>query len=201
MTQITTTLERIKEFDADEIEPAVWLGHEYQRLVAGLGEGWGEDEPIPYARVLEISGLRYAVWCLRVEPQHERLWRLMAVRFAREVQHLMEDQRRLGALNFAEMYANGATRWLEPKRDRAQAYAGAGEAAHAEADTPPPRAVWAAWAAADAATFARKRQAVPPAVAAAVAARWAAEAGYEAGYKSSKIEREQKKIFLEIVGG
>lgn len=192
MTQITTTLKRIKELCTHDIAPPVRLEQTpagYQKLVTGVGEGWGEDEPIPYAKILEINGLDDALWCLRAEPQHGMLWRLMAVRFAREVQHLMEDQRRLAALDVAELHVNGAMKWLEPKRARAQAAA------------PPPAAARAAWAAADVAAITGTRAVFPAADAAAQAAHYAARAAGAAGRKSAEIEREQKQIFLEIVGG
>jgi hypothetical protein len=54
----------------------------------------------------KISG--WALWWLeKLGYNDQKVLRLMAVSFAREVQHLMKDQRSIDALNVAERYANG----------------------------------------------------------------------------------------------
>ena len=93
---------------------------------------------------------------LRTDLVSEKLMRLFAVWCARQVQHLMKDDRSIKALDVAEAFANG----LATKEELAAAWAAAWDAARA--------AAWAAaWAAAgDAARDAAR--------AAAWAAAWAA---------------------------
>jgi len=57
--------------------------------------------------VLDSNGLDDTLWCLRCLPEHDNLWRLYAVWCARQVQHLMTDQRSIDALDVAERHANG----------------------------------------------------------------------------------------------
>jgi hypothetical protein len=96
---ITTTLERIQ---AHKPSPGYW-----RKLLAGLGKTEADDEPLPFAKIVEINGLDAALWCCRVEPQYAREWRLFAVWCARQVQHLMTDPRSIAALDVAERYARG----------------------------------------------------------------------------------------------
>jgi hypothetical protein len=79
----------------------------WERLLAGLGKTKADDDPLPFATILKINGLDDALWCCRAEPQHDCEWRLMAVRFAREAQHLMTDPRSVAALDVAERFARG----------------------------------------------------------------------------------------------
>jgi hypothetical protein len=150
---LTTTLNRIRAHGPCE--------EGWRKLLAGLGKTAPDDEPLPYARIVEINGIDDALWCCRAEPQHVKEWRLFAVWCARQVQHLMKDARSLAAIDVAERYANGeatdsdlvdawgaarAAAWAAARdaaRDAARAAAGAaaGDAAGA--------AAWAAaWAAA-----------------------------------------------------
>lgn len=99
MPEITTTLNRIRAHSPCQ--------DGWRKLLAGLGKIAADDEPLPYARILEINGLDDALWCCRAEPQYAREWRLFAVWCARRVQHLMTDTRSVSALDVAERYANG----------------------------------------------------------------------------------------------
>ena len=96
---ITTTLNRIRAHSP--------CREGWEKLLAGLGKTKADDDPLPFARIVEINGLDDALWCSRAEPQHEREWRLFAVWCARQVQHLMTDARSIAALDVAERYANG----------------------------------------------------------------------------------------------
>ena len=98
-TELTTTLNRIRAHDP--------CADGWGKLLKHLGKTAADDEPLPYAAILESNGLDDALWCCRAEPQHDRLWRLYAVWCARQVQHLMKDQRSIDALDVAERYANG----------------------------------------------------------------------------------------------
>lgn len=99
MTDITTTLNRIR---AHGPCPDGWGS-----LLKGLGKTKPDDEPLPYARIVEINGLDDALWCCQVEPHYAREWRLYAVWCARQVQDLMKDERSIAALDVAERHANG----------------------------------------------------------------------------------------------
>lgn len=96
---ICTTLNRIREHRPCE--------EGWGTLLAGLGKTSADDEPLPYARIVKICGIDDALWACRAEPQYAKEWRLFAVWCARQVEHLMEDERSRAALDVAERYANG----------------------------------------------------------------------------------------------
>ena len=118
---ITTTLNRILANNPCGQEPAQTTG--WNKLLAGLGKSHGDDEPLPYARIVEINGLDDALWACRAEPQHSREWRLFAVWNARQVEHLMADERSTRALDVAQRHANGLAtdEELAAARDAAEA--------------------------------------------------------------------------------
>ena len=149
---VTTTLNRIRAYG-----PC----HEgWTKLLKHLGKTQADDEPIDFLTILESNGLDDMLWCCRAEPQHARLWRLMAVHFAREVQHLMTDPRSVAALDVVERHANGLATDDELSAAEAAAWAAARVAAEAAARVAA-RAAWAAAWAAEAAAWdaARARQA------------------------------------------
>ena len=125
----------------------------------------------------------WMIWLL-VNSENEvtdRELRLIAVKCARQVQHLMKDERSINALDVAERFANGeATQEeLNAAWDAARA---AGDAAWA--------AAWAAaWEAAGAAAWAAAREAARAARDAARAAAWDA-AMAAARAKQAEIVRE-----------
>lgn len=114
--------------------------------------------------------------------------RLFAVRCARQVQHLMKDERSLNALDVAERYANGLATAEELAAARAAALAAelAAELAAARA---------AAWAAALAAAWAAAWAA---ARAAARAAAWEACEACEA-WEAEQARANQVKIATELI--
>ncbi len=118
---ITTTLNRIRAQ-----HPCV---EEWAKLLAGLGKTAPDDEPLPFARIVEINGLDDALWCCRAEPQYAREWRLFAVWCARQAQRLMTDPRSLAALDVAERHARGEATDDELAAARDAALAAAGDAA------------------------------------------------------------------------
>lgn len=144
----------------------------WRRLLAHLGKTKADDEPLSIRTVLESNGLDDALWCLRAVPGYEREKRLLAVRFARDVQHLMTDSRSLQALEVAERFANGDASWEELNAAYDAAWAAARDAARAAAGA-------AAWAAALAA-----------AGSAAYDAAWAA------AYDVARAAREAKTSHL-----
>ncbi len=66
------------------------------------------DDPISLVSILESNGIEDTLWCLRVnDAEWARDSRLFAVWCARQVQHLMNDERSINALDVAEKFANG----------------------------------------------------------------------------------------------
>jgi hypothetical protein len=96
---IATTLNRIREHRTG--------GELCSKLLAGLGKTDADDEPLSFAKILEIIGLDDAILHCRAEPQHDRKWRLLAVKYARRVEHLNSDPAIKNAIDVAERYANG----------------------------------------------------------------------------------------------
>lgn len=98
---ITTTLAKIKAAEPCHDRYKLAL-----RKVGGLRK-FGKDTPITVRQIVEAMGLIDAFWCLRMMPEHDSIWRLLAVRYARRVQHLMACPDSLNLLDVAERYANG----------------------------------------------------------------------------------------------
>ena len=135
----------------------------YRRLAKSLGgiDTYGRDTPIPLTAVLDSNGLDDALWCLRATTEPcDKFARLLAVRFAREVQHLMTDPRSLAALDVAERYAHGRATDAELGAARVAAR----DAARAAARVAARAAAWgaagdAAWGAAGDAAWGAERAA------------------------------------------
>ena len=108
MNKLTTTLNNIRACNPCEDG---WV-----KLLKHLGKTQADDEPLPYETILDSNGLDDALWCCRCEPKYDREWRLFAVWCARQVQHLMTDQRSIDALDVAERYANGKATDKELKK-------------------------------------------------------------------------------------
>ena len=127
MSQPTTTLARIKAANpcADSWQRAL-------RKTGGLRK-CGADTPITVRQIVEAMGLDDALWCLRTMPEHNARWQLLAVRYARRVQHLMRDPRSVAALDVAERHAHGTATdaELSAARDAASAASAAARAASA----------------------------------------------------------------------
>lgn len=132
---ITTTLNAIRAHSP--------CSEGWQKLLTHLGKTSADDEPLPLVTILDSNGLDDALWCCRVLPEYDRKWRLFAVWCARQVHHLMTDERSITALDVAERFANGEASENE--------LAAAGDAAWA--------AAWAAWGAAGDAAGAAARDA------------------------------------------
>ena len=149
----------------------------YRKLAKHLGgiNTYGRDKPIPLTVVLDSNGIDDALWCLRATTEPcDKFARLLAVAYARRVQHLVADQRSIAALDVAERYAHGQATADELAAAGAAARAAAWAAARDAAGD-------AAWEAALAAARAAARDAAGDAAgAAARAAAWAA-AGDAAG--------------------
>jgi len=141
-----TTLNKIREH-----KPCV---EGWAKLLQHLGKTKADDEPLAITTILDSNGLDDALWCLQAVEGYDREIRLYAVWCARQVQHLMTDQRLINAIDVAERFANGEATKAEL------------DAAGAASD-----AAWAAWAAArDAVAAGAAASAAGAAALAAVAA-------------------------------
>ena len=96
---ITTTLNAIREHKPCD--------DGWKKLLKHLGKTHADDEAFPMSVILDSNGLEDCLWALRTRPDLSSLWRLYAVDAAREVQHLMQDQRSKDALDVAERHALG----------------------------------------------------------------------------------------------
>jgi hypothetical protein len=137
----------------------------------------------PLSDVLDSNGLYDTLWCLRCLPEHDNLWRLYAVWCARQVKHLMKNQRSIDALDVAERYARGLATDAEI------------DAARAAAEAALDAAAWAARAASGAAAEAARaaaRDAARDAWAAADAARAASWAALWAAGAAARAAQAQK---------
>ncbi len=138
MTQITITLNKIIDHDP--------CSDGWENILRGRGKAAADDEEFPLSEAFESNSLEDVIWALRCLPEHDRLWRKFAVWCARQVQHLMTDERSINALDVAWRHSNG-----EATDEELQAARAAATAARDDAWA----AVWAAWAAWDAAMAAR----------------------------------------------
>ena len=178
---IYTTLNKIRKHSPCE---SGW-----KNLLNHLNKTKADDEPLGFDVILESNGLDDALWCLRSVPEESRRWRLLAVRFAHTVDHLMVDQRSKDALEVAERHAYG----LATDEELDKAGAAAREAAGAAAWEASWEATAAAWAAANAALEAAWEAALE----AALEAAWAA--ANAAGEAANAAGEKQKQIFLQIL--
>ena len=94
-----TTLNKIREHS---FRKGGW-----EKLLNALGKKCADDEPMSILTVLDSSGLEDALWCLRKVEGHDREIRLLAVHYARAVQHQLARPGSIRALDVAEMFANG----------------------------------------------------------------------------------------------
>jgi hypothetical protein len=113
---IYTTLNRILEHKpSDEL---------WSKLLGHLGKTKADDEKLGFDVILECNGAKDALWCLRAEPQHSKIWRKFAIWNARAVWLLMADTRSVAAIHAAERYVDG----LASENELAEALASANDA-------------------------------------------------------------------------
>jgi hypothetical protein len=166
---IYTTLERIRAHSP--------CADGWKKLLDHLGKTKADDESLAMTTILDSNGAGDALWCLRAEPQHAAIWRLLAVHYARQVQHLMTDPRSLAALDVAERHAHG-----QATDDDLRAAWEAAREAELEAEL---EVAWDTWDAAGASAGASAWAAARDEWAAAGAAEWAARAAGAAGGKQA----------------
>jgi hypothetical protein len=161
---MNTTLNKIREHTL--------CTYGWEKLLRTLGKTKADDEPLSLITILDSNGLDDALWCLRAVDSHEKEMRLFAVWCARQVQHLMTDQRSLVALDVAERFAHGEA----TKDELAAAALSAARVARDAMD-----ATNAAWCAANAAAWSIASAARAPRAAAWSAANAAKTARAAAG--------------------
>jgi len=144
----------------------------WKKLLQHLGKTEADDEPFSVKEILSSNGFDDALWCLRAVDGYDKEIRLLAVAYARQVQHLMTDPRSIVALDVAERHAHG-------------------QASDDELAAASAAAVAAAWDVAwDAARIAAR--------AAAGAEVWAAARDAASAAASAAARELQKKMLLEI---
>ena len=132
------------------------------------------NEQFPLSDIIDSNGLDDALWCLRVRPEHSKLWRKYAVWCARQVEHLMTDNRSKDALDVAWRHSEGEATDEELAAALAAAWAAAGAAAWAAREAAyaalaasgatradawhAARSAWDAWDAVDAAGAAQAQK-------------------------------------------
>lgn len=158
----------------------------WKKLLSGLGKIRSDDDPLPYARIVEINGLDTALAACWVEPRLSKKWRLFAVFCARQVEYLLHDKRQKAALDVAELFANGQA----SNEELFEAWADTLSACSSVEDT-------ASGYAAAAVKAATCRDAAEAAVVASLVARDAVEF---AGGDEKAVFAAQKREFLRVVG-
>ena len=101
----------------------------WEKLLSHLGKTKADDEELSLLVLLESNGIDDAIWCIRAVDNSDRDARLFAVWCARQVQHLMTDQRSIDAIDVAERFANGTVTSIELAAARAAARDAARDAA------------------------------------------------------------------------
>ncbi len=119
-----TTLNKIREFQP--------FSDGWRKLLKTLNKSKPDDELLSILQVLDSNGLDDALWCLRAVNGYDKEIRLFAVWCARQVEHLMTDQRNKDALNVAERFANGEATMIELAAARDAAWDAAGAAQEKE---------------------------------------------------------------------
>ena len=77
---LTTTLNRIRAHQPCE--------DGWKKLLTYMSKTKADDEPLPYAVILESNGLDDAIWCMRAAPEYEKEWRIFVFTCVRRVEHL-----------------------------------------------------------------------------------------------------------------
>ena len=92
----------------------------WDNLLEGLNKTKADDEALPYAKILEICGLRDAILATRTEADYKWI-RELAIKYAQHIHSLMTDKRSVMALDVAQRYLMGQASDDEVKEARKQA--------------------------------------------------------------------------------
>jgi len=194
----------------------------WEKLLKHLEKTKSDDAPLSFLTILGSNGLDDALWCLRAAPKDwESTIRMFAVWCAKQVEHLMTDERSKNALLVAQNHALGLATDEELAAAAGDAAWAARAAARAAAD-----AAWAAswaaraaaraaagdaaWSAADAAGDAADAAMAAAAAASLAAARAAADAAWVASLAAARAAADaardaaraaQKEMFIAMCEG
>ena len=180
---LVTTLNKIRKHGPCE---SGWI-----KLLKHLNKTTADDEPLPFSVIVESNGFEDALWCCRSTPEYNKEWRLFTVKCARKVQHLMTDPRSIAAIDVAERFANGEATEEELAIAKIAGW-DAVYAAYAATDT-------TAKNAARAAAYAAGKDVINAAAEAAADAA-AKDVAEGAAWTAAAARKEQKQLFLEIIG-
>jgi hypothetical protein len=159
MTQIQVTLKQIKDNDPCT---SGWV----KVLKANGGLKADYNKPFPLSTALDSNDLDDTLWCLKLLPEHNKLWRKYAWWCASQVAHLTGDKRVHDCLAVVLRHSEGKATDEElavarkGARDAARAADTATAAAAYAAAWAAGAAAWATWAAARAAARGAARGAV-----------------------------------------
>ena len=123
----------------------------WETLLEYLGKTSADDEPLSLLTVLDSNGFEETLWCFRAVEGFEKERLLLAITYAKEVEHLMPAESKK-CLDVFDRYASGLATKMEfeaARRAAADAYTAAHSAAHAS-----DHAAHASWAAAHASAHA-----------------------------------------------
>ena len=103
----------------------------WRKVLAAKGPDM--EAQFPLADIIETNNLDNALWALRCRPEYNNLWRKYAVWCARQVEHLMTDDRSKSALEVAWRHSEGSATDEELYAAWDAAWDAAGAAARAPA--------------------------------------------------------------------
>jgi len=151
----------------------------WRKVLAAKGPDM--EARFPLADIIETNDLDDALWAMRCLPEHNNLWRKYAVWCARQVEHLMPDDRSVAALDVAWRHSDG----LATDEELAAAW----------------DATW--YTASDAARDAARAAARDAASDAASAVAWYAvrDAASDAAWDAARAAQKQKLIEILNAGG
>ena len=98
-------------------------------LAAKGGKDADMEARFPLTDIIETNDFDDALWALRCLPEYNNLWRKYAVWCARQVEHLMTDDRSVAALDVVWSHSDGLATDEELDADWAAAWAAAWDAA------------------------------------------------------------------------
>jgi len=151
----------------------------WRKVLAAKGPDM--EAQFPLADIIETNDFNYALWALRCRPEYNNLWRKYAVWCARQVEHLLTDDRSVEALDVAWRHSEGSATDEELAAYRAAAQAAVEDAdwdasGAASSDASGAASSDAAWSASRAAAGAAYRAAASAAASAVASdAVWAAD--------------------------
>ena len=122
----------------------------WRKVLAAKGPDM--EARFPLTDIIETNDFDDALWAMRCRPEYSNLWRKYAVWCARQVEHLMTDDRSVAALDVAWHHSDGLATDEELATASAAASNAASDAGRAAPWDAGRAAAWdAGWAAARAA--------------------------------------------------